>query len=1042
MHCLSWRTALMNGILVSGTLFEWTTYAVAQGRPVADDTLGNERSRIIPLDPTVPIDLIEGGAQRGNNLFHSFREFHVEQGRGVYFTDPGVANIIGRVTGGVESQILGVLGVVGGNANLFLINPSGIIFGPSARLDVRGSFTATTATAMQFGDQGFFSASNPTAPPLLTVQPSAFLFNQLNPAPIANSSVAAAQPNPSGLPGFGLRVPEGKSLTLLGGNISMAGGGLNALGGRIEIGGLSQPGTVGLDTDGSLSFPIGVVRSDVALTNRSIIDVAAKGGGSITVNAGKLELSDSTLLAGIGRNSGSVGAQAGDITINATAIRGGESAVIGNLVGRGGVGDGGDIRITTDSLSFSNGAVLQTTTFGRGNVGNVILNARDRVVLDNSGVVSRVGSPLSSNTAAVGDGGEIRITTGSLSLTNGSQISASTFGRGNAGNVIIHASNLASLDGGSIFSNVGSINSNTTAVGNSGEIRITTGSLSLTNGAQLQTTTFGQGNAGNVIIHARDRVTLNGRNQQETPSAILSGVGAINANTTAIGNGGNIQITTNTLSLTNGALLQTATRAQGNAGNVIIQANDYVVFDDSDIFSDVGVNANQVAVGEGGDVRITTGSFTLTNGAQLQTATLGQGNAGNVIIHARDHIFIEGVNQQGFVSGILTATGAGAQGRGGDISITADSVRLADRAVINTETFNSFAGGTVTFDANTFEVTGGGRVSTATKGNGQAGNIILNVLDRITLSGVRPPNIVGNQEAASGLFANTARGSDGQGGTIQLTTGQLQVLDQARISVNSQGSGVAGNIAITASTVQLNDQARLTAETAAVDGGNITLRDVGLLLLRNGSLISTTAGTDFAGGNGGNITIDSTFIVAVLNENSDIRANAFTGSGGNVGITSRGLFGIASQPRDNPRTSDITASSERGVQGTVTITTPDVDPRRGLDALPVTIVDASAQITQTCPGAATGKSEFVVTGRGGLPSSPIEALIGDESFAGWATLDGEEKTAAIAPPLDQESVAAPPFVEAQKWIVGEDGVVQLVAVAPSSSNVQPPAICP
>lgn len=126
-------------------------------------------------------------------------------------------------------QIDGVLGVLG-NANLFLINPSGIIFGRNARLDVRGSFTASTADAINFSNQDFFSATTPTAPALLTVQPSAFLFNQLNPAPIANNSIAAPEANPSGLPGFGLRVSEGKGLTLLGGSITMDGGGLNAFG--------------------------------------------------------------------------------------------------------------------------------------------------------------------------------------------------------------------------------------------------------------------------------------------------------------------------------------------------------------------------------------------------------------------------------------------------------------------------------------------------------------------------------------------------------------------------------------------------------------------------------------------------------------------------------------------------------------------------------------------------------------------------------------------------------------------------------------------
>ncbi|NEQ26002.1 MAG: S-layer family protein, partial [Microcoleus sp. SIO2G3] len=301
----------------------------------------------------------------------------------------------------------------------------------------------------------------------------------------------------------------------------------------------------------------------------------------------------------------------------------------------------------------------------------------------------------------------------------------------------------------------------------------------------------------------------------------------------------------------------------------------------------------------------------------------------------------------------------------------------------------------------------------------------------------RPSSLQGN---AAGLYASTTSGSSGRSGNIQITTRQLEVLDQARVAVDSQGSGTAGDIDITAASVQLNDQARLTAETAATNGGNITLRDVDLLQLGNNSLISASAGSDRAGGNGGNLTIDADFILALPN-NSDIRANAFSGSGGNVSITTEGLFGIAAQPQDNPFTSDITASSQQGVQGTVDITTPDVDPRRGLTELPVEVVDASSQITQTCSGAGAGSDEFVVTGRGGVPTSPIDPLVGDESFSNWSTLDEPAGAVAsqfpegvVAPANQDEAAQAGALVEAQGWVVAEDGTVRLIAAAPASTT--------
>ncbi|BAY46456.1 filamentous hemagglutinin outer membrane protein [Scytonema sp. HK-05] len=138
--------------------------ASAQINP--DNSLGVERSR---LNSSVERDIIEGGAIPGSNLFHSFTDFNVGTQQQVYFANAsGIQNIINRVTGKNSSQILGTLGVLG-NANLFLINSNGIIFGENARLDVGGSFIASTANSFIF-DNGFnFSTTNPQAPPLLTI---------------------------------------------------------------------------------------------------------------------------------------------------------------------------------------------------------------------------------------------------------------------------------------------------------------------------------------------------------------------------------------------------------------------------------------------------------------------------------------------------------------------------------------------------------------------------------------------------------------------------------------------------------------------------------------------------------------------------------------------------------------------------------------------------------------------------------------------------------------------------------------------------------
>ena len=166
-------------------------YNYAQAEIVPDKTLGNESSVITPL---APFDRIDGGATRGTNLFHSFEKFNVDTQQTVLFANPnGIENIISRVTGGSRSEILGTLGVFGG-ANLFFINPSGIIFGPNAELNMGGSFVGTTADAIGFGEQGFFSASVPNTPQLLTVKPSALLFNQIASQPITIQSTVGLRP--------------------------------------------------------------------------------------------------------------------------------------------------------------------------------------------------------------------------------------------------------------------------------------------------------------------------------------------------------------------------------------------------------------------------------------------------------------------------------------------------------------------------------------------------------------------------------------------------------------------------------------------------------------------------------------------------------------------------------------------------------------------------------------------------------------------------------------------------------------------------------
>jgi filamentous hemagglutinin family protein len=467
---------LLSSLTVSGILIFSHNQVLAQVTP--DDTLGDESSVVNTRDATS--DSIDGGAIRGQNLFHSFQEFNVDAGRGVYFANPdAVTNIFSRVTGNDVSDILGTLGVDGA-ANLFLINPNGIIFGEGASLDVQGSFAATTANGIEFGEQGFFSASDPEALSLLTINPSAYLFNQVAPGAIVNNSIANNN--------IGLQVQPGKSLSLIGGDISLNEGKITAPAGNVDLGGLNAVGTIDINSNGSLSFPEDVTRSDVFLTNEAFVDVSGTEGGNITVNAGDLEISsNSELQTGTFADTGLPEGQSGDIILNAT----GAVEINASTLDAGvGIGNAGNITIDATSFSLTNDGQITNSTFGRGNAGNITINATEDVSLNTGGIFSNVKEE------AEGNGGEIKISANSLSLNNGAQIQSGVFegGLGNSNNVTLNArgSVTISSDNGKasgIFTDVA-----TNSIYNAGNITIDSQGSIILNDASLNSKNAGTGN--------------------------------------------------------------------------------------------------------------------------------------------------------------------------------------------------------------------------------------------------------------------------------------------------------------------------------------------------------------------------------------------------------------------------------------------------------------------------------------------------------------------------------------------------------------------
>ena len=746
---------------------------LAQSIIVPDNSLGNEASKVTPninnLDG-IPSELIEGGAERGQNLFHSFQEFNVNEGRGAYFVVPHdtIQNILTRVTGNNPSSINGILGTIANSnfaptkANLFLINPNGIIFGKNASLDINGSFVGTTANAVELGGEGFFSATNPQTPSeLLTVSPSALLFNQINAqASIQNNSVVDLRLN-RGEDNFtpkGLRVGDGKSLLLVGGDINMDAGGLSAFGGHVELGGLADAGTVGLKVDRnnlSLSFPSGIERSDVFLSNGAGVRVTAGNGGSISVNARNLEMTgESFLLAGIESELSSDDSKAGDIDINTTsAIKLNNQSNIVNQVQSEARGQGGDVNISASTLQVEGGSQLFTSTFGVDKGGNLIVDALDVQVIGTD--TNGFSSSLSTFTYSTGDAGDLTIKTNTLLLRDGSEVSAVTFSKGKGGNLTVDASDVQLIEsrdgfaGGSILSTGAQRNS----TGDSGDLTIKTNTLLVRDGAVVTAGTFGEGNSGNLNIDAVD-VQVIGTSKDGLFNSALG----IAAQPSSTGDTGDLTIKTNTLLVRDGGIVSASTFGTGKGGNLTIDAVDVQVIGTGKDGFPSGLFAAELSnpSKDVGSLTIKTSTLLVRDGAQVGAGTFGASKGGNLTIDATD-VQVIGTSKDGRVSsGLFASAEPNSTGDAGDLTIKTNALLVEDGAQVTAGTSGTGNGGNLIVDANTLQLKDDGNLNAQSSGTGKAGEININLKD--------------NFNADNGQITTQAQQSSG--GNINITTGK------------------------------------------------------------------------------------------------------------------------------------------------------------------------------------------------------------------------------------------------------------------------------
>ena len=894
---------------------------------------------------------------------------------------------------------MGTLGVDGG-ANLFLLNPNGIIFGEDARLDVSGSFTASTAASILFPNNVEFSATNPQGVPLLNIgTPQGVQYGPNSLASIINRG----------------ELSVGQDLSLLGaGNIIVTGllstdNEENRAAGDIELfsnaGSISISGDISADSnnDDVPGFPVirieapqGFVRLDDATVSSD--NQGSRFAGDIFIGArDRILLTNNSRISSNGKfGRVFLGSGVGNIIITSPQnIIINDSSVVTRNTGDNIENEdtrSGDITITATNLfRLENGASLSTSTVGNGNAGSIEINADDAVSI--SGENTRIFNQVLED--ATGDGGPVEINTASFTLTEGAQMSASTDGMGDAGSIEINASDTVNISGETtrIFNQVRG-----NATGDGGPVEIDTTSFTLENGARISVSTFGNGNAGSINIDSTSRVRLS--------DAIIFN----NVAEGGVGNAGDIDITVEdgSFTLINDSQIQARvedvevenSEIITNGGAINVEANNVSL---RGARSRISTSLGQNATGRGGDIIITTGSLHLEEGADLVASTSGNGNAGLINVTANNEVFITGNG-----TGLFNRVEEGARGIGGAIIITTDSFRLEE----------------------------GADLSASTDGAGNAGSIRITANDEVVISG-----------DSTSIFSQVLGDATGDGGTITITTDSLSILDSASIEADSTGnSQVAGSIIILVNCVILDDGS-ITAESRSGKGGNITLlalnpeQETFLIQMRNGSTISAEALDDAVGGNvfindntqfnenneiiSSNTIRPTGFILATQDDN-DIIASADENRGGNIRINVFGIFGL--EERDSTTDfSDINATSRVGLDGEIVLNTLNIDPTRGLGDLPIDIVDASSLVAEGCVGTdrrgVETQGEFTRTGRGGLSPDPTgvltdDALIDQSAASDDSTLAESSST----PAMDSETL-----VEAQGLGLTDSGKVSLVS---------------
>lgn len=576
----------------------------------SDGTLPNN-SRVTVQDKT---RIIEEGTKVGENLFHSFEKFSVPTGIIADFNNPlDIENIITRVTGNEVSNINGLIRAKGA-ANLFLLNPKGIIFGRNASLNIGGSFIGSTASSINFADGTKLSANKESAP-LLTVSVPVGLQFGANPGTIINQSQATDNKKQR----VGLQVQPGKTLALVSGDITLNGGYLTAVGeksagGRIELGSVAGNSIVSLkpvSKGWALGYEGAQNFGDIKLERQAIVNASGNGSGDIQVQGRNVKLADGSQIRAntlSTRPGGNIVVNASEaLEIIGTSPNGEQPSTLTTET----VDDGkaGNLTVNTKRLLLKNGGLITTgsslyadlpvntcypvcVSRKSGAAGNLTIRASESVSLIGE-TITKTGkdtfqSRVTTQTRGNGAAGNLTIRTGKLIIQDGGQISAGTTSRskGAGGSLTITAADSIEVVGASVYDEEPSrITNQTAGTGNARTLTINTKKLSIRSGGQVGAPSVSRrgpdilstGRGGNLNINA-DYIEVVGVYPSENPKIRNFYPSRLTTRTEGRGKAGDLTIKTISLIIKDGAQVSagTAENSRGGGGKLTVNASDSI----------------------------------------------------------------------------------------------------------------------------------------------------------------------------------------------------------------------------------------------------------------------------------------------------------------------------------------------------------------------------------------------------------------------------------------------------------------------------------